>query len=101
MHPIYHTKAVILRSQPVGEANKRYWLFTEELGLVVAVATGVRKHASKLAGQLAEDAGAACRVAKRLREALLPRSHGLEYTERRGQRQEVPSPVVTWHAYLP
>ena len=54
MHPIYHTKAVILRSSPVGEANKRYWLFTEELGLVVAVAQGVRKGASKLAGQLAD-----------------------------------------------
>lgn len=54
MHPIYHTKAVILRSLPVGEANKRYWLFTEELGLVVANAQGVRKSSSKLAGQLVD-----------------------------------------------
>ena len=54
MHPIYHTKAVILRSIPVGEANKRYWLFTEELGLVVANAQSVRKSTSKLAGQLVD-----------------------------------------------
>ncbi len=54
MHPIYHTKAVILRSVPVGEANKRYWLFTEDLGLVVANAQGVRKSNSKLKGQLVD-----------------------------------------------
>ncbi len=52
MHTIYHTEAVILKSQPQGESNKLYWLFTEELGLVRAVATGVRKGGAKLKGQL-------------------------------------------------
>jgi len=54
MHTIHHTRAVIIKSQPSGEANKLFWLFTEELGLVVAVATGVRKHDSKLRSQLTE-----------------------------------------------
>ena len=54
MHTIHHTKAVILRSQPTREADKMYWLFTEDFGLVVAVATGVRKAGSKLAGQLVD-----------------------------------------------
>jgi hypothetical protein len=54
MHTIHHTKAVILRSQPTRETDKMYWLFTEDFGLVVAVATGVRKAGSKLAGQLVD-----------------------------------------------
>jgi hypothetical protein len=54
MHTIHHTKAVILRSQSTRESDKMYWLFTEDFGLVVAVATGVRKAGSKLAGQLVD-----------------------------------------------
>ncbi len=38
----------------MGESNKMYWLFTKELGLVRAVATGVRKPAAKLRGQLVD-----------------------------------------------
>lgn len=52
MHTIHHTRAVIIKSQPSGEANKLFWLFTQELGLIVAVATGVRKGEAKLKGQL-------------------------------------------------
>ena len=54
MHTIYHTRAVILKSSPAREADKMFWLFTEELGLVVAIATGVRKGESKLKGQLTD-----------------------------------------------
>lgn len=52
MHTIEHTRAVILKSHALGEANKMFWLFTEDLGLIKAVATGIRKPASKLRGQL-------------------------------------------------
>lgn len=52
MHTIHHTKAVILKSQPSREADKLFWLFTEDFGLVRAVATGIRKPAAKLGSQL-------------------------------------------------
>jgi DNA repair protein RecO len=48
MHPIIHTDAFVLRSVESGEANKRVWLFTKELGLVVATVQGVRKSGAKL-----------------------------------------------------
>lgn len=54
MHHIYHTEAIIIRSEPAGEANKRVWLFTEELGLVVATVQGVRKATAKLQGHLSD-----------------------------------------------
>lgn len=52
MHAIHHTRAVILKSLPSKEGDKLIWLFTEEFGLVVAVATGIRKPGAKLASQL-------------------------------------------------
>jgi DNA repair protein RecO len=48
MHHIYHTEGLILDSMDVGEAGRRYAIFTRELGLVYARATGVRKLSSKL-----------------------------------------------------
>lgn len=54
MHTIHHTQAVILRSEPRGEYDKTYWLFTKDFGLVRAVATGVRKSGAKLRGQLVD-----------------------------------------------
>lgn len=52
MHPIYHSRAIIITSRPSGEADKLFWLFTQKFGLVVALATGVRKSSAKLKGQL-------------------------------------------------
>jgi recombinational DNA repair protein (RecF pathway) len=54
MHTIHHTRAIIIKSQSSGEANKLFWFFTQELGLIVAVATGVRKGEAKLKGQLVD-----------------------------------------------
>lgn len=51
-HHIYQTEAFILASQPRGEASRLYYLFTPKLGLIVAVAQGVRKVNSKLRQQL-------------------------------------------------
>lgn len=48
MHHIYHTEGLILESYDVGEAGRRYSIFTRELGLIYARATGVRKISSKL-----------------------------------------------------
>lgn len=48
MHHIYHTEGIILGSEDKGEASKRYDIFTRELGLVHARATGVRKLSSRL-----------------------------------------------------
>jgi DNA repair protein RecO (recombination protein O) len=52
MHHIYTTKAIIIRSIPIGEANKYYFLLTEDLGFVRATAQSVRLDKSKLKGHL-------------------------------------------------
>lgn len=48
MHHIYHTHGFILSSRNVGEANKLLMIYTREMGLVRAVAQGIRFHKSKL-----------------------------------------------------
>jgi DNA repair protein RecO (recombination protein O) len=48
MHHIYHTEGIILGSKNYGEAGKYYYIFTRDLGLVYASASGVRKMSSKL-----------------------------------------------------
>lgn len=47
-HHIYHTRGLILGSVPIGESNRFYKIFTEELGLVGASAQAVRMEKSKL-----------------------------------------------------
>lgn len=47
-HHIYHTRGIILSSQPSGESNRFYKIFTEELGLIGAAAQSVRDGKSKL-----------------------------------------------------
>ncbi|HLP86512.1 MAG TPA: DNA repair protein RecO [Candidatus Paceibacterota bacterium] len=48
MHHIYHTHGFILSSRNVGEANKMLTIYTREMGLVRALAQGIRLHKSKL-----------------------------------------------------
>ncbi len=48
MHHIYHTEGIILGSKGFGEAGKTYFIFTRDLGMVMASAQGVRKMSSKL-----------------------------------------------------
>lgn len=48
MHHIYHTQGFVLSSRNVGEANKIIIIYTKELGLIRAVAQGIRLHKSKL-----------------------------------------------------
>jgi len=48
MHHIYHTEGLILGSKNYGESGKYYALFTRDLGMIYASASGVRKMASKL-----------------------------------------------------
>jgi DNA repair protein RecO len=47
-HHIYHTKGIVIEAFDVKEANKTYWIFTRDLGMIVAAAQGVRLAASKL-----------------------------------------------------
>lgn len=47
-HHIYHTRGIIIESLNVREANKTYWIYTRDLGMVIASAQGVRLSASKL-----------------------------------------------------
>ncbi|MBI3634128.1 MAG: DNA repair protein RecO [Candidatus Yonathbacteria bacterium] len=47
-HHIYHTRGIILGSIAIGEANRFYKIFTEELGLVWVSAQSVRMEKSKL-----------------------------------------------------
>lgn len=48
MHHIYHTEGLILGSKNSGEAGKYYYIFTRDLGMIYANASGVRKMSSKL-----------------------------------------------------
>ena len=48
MHHIYHTEGIILGSRNHGESGKYYYIFTRELGMIYASASGVRKMSSKL-----------------------------------------------------
>lgn len=48
MHHIYHTEGIILGSRNHGESGKHYYIFTRELGMIYASASGVRKMSSKL-----------------------------------------------------
>lgn len=52
MHHIYTTKAIIIKSANIGEANKYYFLLTHDLGFIKASAQGVRLEKSKLKGHL-------------------------------------------------
>jgi len=47
-HHIYHTKGIVIEAINVKEANKTYWIFTRDLGMILATAQGVRLAASKL-----------------------------------------------------
>lgn len=48
MHHIYHTHGFILSSRNIGEANKMLVIYTREMGIVRALAQGIRLHKSKL-----------------------------------------------------
>jgi DNA repair protein RecO len=48
VHNIYTTKAIIIKSISIGEANKLYLLITKDLGFIKATAQGVRLAKSKL-----------------------------------------------------
>ncbi len=48
MHHVYETNAFVLRNIPQGEADAFLTLFTEELGLIRAIAQGIRYEKSKL-----------------------------------------------------
>lgn len=50
--PVYKVEAVILRHQPVGEADRVLTLFTREHGKLRVSARGVRKTTSRLAGRV-------------------------------------------------
>lgn len=48
MHHIHHTHGFVLSSRNMGEANKMLTIYTREMGLVKAVAQGIRLNKSKL-----------------------------------------------------
>jgi len=52
MYQVYTTKAIIVKSTAIGEANKLYFLLTKDLGFIKATAQGVRLDKSKLKGHL-------------------------------------------------
>lgn len=47
MYNIYNTDGIILKSFNIGEADKFFLIFTRELGLIEAIAQGIRKIESK------------------------------------------------------
>jgi DNA repair protein RecO len=51
-HHIYTTDALIIESSPAGEADRFFLLFTRDLGVVRAMAKGVRLQKSKLRASL-------------------------------------------------
>lgn len=48
MHAIFHTEGIILKSRASREADKFFWIFTRDFGIIGADARGVRKGDSKL-----------------------------------------------------
>ncbi|MFH0755111.1 MAG: recombination protein O N-terminal domain-containing protein [bacterium] len=52
MHHIYTVKAIIIKNICFGEANKYYFLLTQDLGFIKASAQGVCLDKSKLKGHL-------------------------------------------------
>lgn len=53
-HTIYNTDGFILKSVNFGEANKLYFIFTKDFGLIKATAQGVRLLKSKLRYNLSD-----------------------------------------------
>lgn len=51
-HHVYNTRAFVLGSRPVREADRLFFLLTPDLGLVMAIAQGVRRPLSRLKGIL-------------------------------------------------
>lgn len=49
---LYHTEGIVLGAKDTGESNRVYFILTRDLGLVGAVAQGVRELKSKLRGHL-------------------------------------------------
>tara|TARA_B100000745_G_scaffold300606_1_gene255910 strand:+ start:12683 stop:13246 length:564 start_codon:yes stop_codon:yes gene_type:complete len=47
-HEVHTTRAIILASAEVQDADKLFWLFTEDFGLLFASAKSVREETSKL-----------------------------------------------------
>lgn len=47
-HNVYHTEGIILSSANVGESNRFFYVLTKDLGLISAMAQGVRDLKSKL-----------------------------------------------------
>lgn len=54
MYHIHTTSGFVISSKPYGEADRVLQIFTKELGLVVAVAQGIRLEKSKLRGHVPE-----------------------------------------------
>ncbi len=45
---IYHTEALVLQTKSVGDANVVLFLYTKDMGLIIARATSLRLHRSRL-----------------------------------------------------
>jgi len=50
--PVYKAEAIILRQQPLGEADRIVTLFTREYGKLRAAARGIRRPTSRLGGRI-------------------------------------------------
>ncbi len=48
MHPIFHTEGIIIGSRNSKEADKYFWIFSRDFGVIRADARSVRKFDSKL-----------------------------------------------------
>ena len=49
---VYQTEGIVLKKEDVGEADRRFLIFTKDYGKIEATAKGVRKIKAKLAGHL-------------------------------------------------
>jgi recombinational DNA repair protein (RecF pathway) len=47
-HHVYHTRALVMRTSPSGEADMAVELFTEDFGRILTRASGLRREASRL-----------------------------------------------------
>lgn len=79
---MFTTSSILLHSRDVGEADRLYTFYTRDHGKITALATGVRKIKSKLAGHLVAHAIIQCTFFHGRRETRLVQATALTHYPR-------------------
>ena len=75
---VYKTEAIVLRHDPLGDTDKILTLYTPYLGKLRAVAKGVRRPTSKLAGHVEPLTRSAMMIARGRNLDIVTQSHTID-----------------------